>query len=98
MGEKILFRKDYAFFQVLLGVVLIFIPILLLAFLSTEELNTTSLKIFFTVVGMIGGGAGVYLITNGYYKLTDKFKEFEETDMMEIREEQAAKEARSKEE
>ncbi len=82
---KILFRKDYAFSQVIIGIILILIPIALMISLHSNEMSYENLKVFFTLSGLIGGGVGIYLITNGYYKLTDKFKEYEIEELMNLR-------------
>lgn len=87
-----LFRKDYAFLQVIVGIILIVIPIILMILSPTKNLAFSTSKTFHTIVGLVGGGAGIYLITNGYYKLTDRFKEYEPSDLIDIQESEREKE------
>ncbi len=70
------FRKDFAFLQVLVGAILIFIPIAVMFTVSPEITGFFRAKLFFTIVGLVCGGGGTYLIGNGYYKLTEKFVEY----------------------
>ncbi len=83
--KRILFRKDFAFIQAIVGVILIFIPIATLLTISKDQMTFYQARAFFTLVSIACGGVGVFLIMNGYYKLLNKFKEFEASDLEEIR-------------
>lgn len=74
-----LFRKDYAFLEVLIGVISILIPILAVLILSPGIYNRGTVFAF-AIFGVALGFAGGFAIIDGYYKLTDrlKFMEYED--------------------
>ncbi len=75
-----IFRKDFAFLQVILGVIAFFVPILIVL---TMEANGKYLRadlLGFSIAGLVLGVISAVLILNAYYKLTDqlKFVEYED--------------------
>ncbi len=74
-----LFRKDFAFLQVIVGVIAFVVPILLVLALTSGPYTRGTVMIF-TGFGLIVGFASGFAILNAYYKLTDrlKFMEYED--------------------
>jgi len=68
-------RKDYAFVQVLAGTIFLFVPILVILTMSSAEEYTREILLSFNIFGIVSGFLAAALITNGYYKLTERFKE-----------------------
>lgn len=75
-----LFRKDYAFLQVILGVAAFFVPIIVIVSVSSGLTYDRSTLLGFTTASLIIGIISGFLILNAYYKLTEKLKfvEYEE--------------------
>lgn len=75
-----LFRKDYAFIQVIVGAIAFFAPIILILTLSTDVSYGRDFVMMFAFFGLILGFASGFTILNAYYKLTDrlKFMEYED--------------------
>lgn len=88
--KKILFRKDFAFGQTIVGVILLFIPVVTFLTISKGQMSFYQARAFFTLVSLACGGIGIFLIMNGYYKLLNKFKEYEPAELAEIRKKKAS--------
>ncbi len=73
-GWKMTIDRDIEFFEVVVGVVIVFIPIILTVTLSpSKSFNRTAL-LGFNIASIITGMISGFLILDGYYKLTDKLK------------------------
>lgn len=75
-----LFRKDFAFLQVIVAVIAFVIPILLVLILPAGSSYSRGTVMIFTGFGLIVGFASGFAILNAYYKLTDKLKFMEYED------------------
>lgn len=75
-----LFRKDYAFLQVIVGVLAFVVPLILILTLKTDVSYGRDYLMMFTVFGLVLGFASGFTILNAYYKLTErlKFMEYED--------------------
>lgn len=80
------FRKDYEFFEVVLGVIAIFIPIIVIVSLSTDEVYSRTALLGFSIASIVAGLVAGILILDGYYKLTEKLKFLEFEDYKESKE------------
>lgn len=80
------FRKDYEFFEVVLGVIAIFIPIIVIVSLSTDEVYSRTALLGFSIASIVAGLVAGLLILDGYYKLTEKLKFLEFEDYKESKE------------
>lgn len=69
-----LFRDDYAFLQVIGGVVAFLVPIIVILTMSAEASYAKWVILAFTIFGLALGFLSGFIILNGYYKLTDKLK------------------------
>ena len=67
-----MFGKKYSFLQVLGGTALFFVLVSYLLVVTTGETYGQAGVISFSIVGMVIGFAGGFLILNAYYKLTGK--------------------------
>ncbi len=81
-----IFRKDYEFFEVVLGVIAIFIPIIVIVSLSTDQFFSRTTLFGFSIVSLVAGLVAGILILDGYYKLTEKLKFLEYEDYKESKE------------
>lgn len=68
-------KRDFAFAQVIAGIIFIFIPILTIYNLPAEEQFSRNLLMAFTLFGVVTGFLSGTLILKGYYKLTERLKE-----------------------
>lgn len=75
-----LFRDDYAFLQVIGGVVAFLIPIIVVLIMSGEASYSRGMILAFTVFGLMLGFLSGFVILRGYYQLTDKLKFIEYED------------------
>ncbi len=74
------FRKDYEFFEVVLGAAAFFIPIIAIISLSGKEVYTRTSLLGFSLASIVAGLIAGFLILDGYYKLTDRLKFLEYDD------------------
>ncbi len=81
------FRKDYEFFEVILGIVAIFIPIIVIVSLSTDAAYSRTALLGFSLASIVAGIIAGFLVLDGYYKLTDKLKFLEYEDYKKSKEE-----------
>lgn len=75
-----LFRKDYAFLELVVGIAAFLIPIIVVLTLAGEVPYGRDAVFAFSAFGLILGFASGYAILEGYYKITDqlKFMEYED--------------------
>lgn len=82
------FRKDYAFIEVVLGVVSFFIPIIVIISISADKVYNKSTLLGFAVASLFFGLISGLLILNAYYKLTDQLRFIEYEDYKKSAEEE----------
>lgn len=75
-----LFRKDYAFLELVIGIAAFLIPIIVVLTLEGGLPYERKSLLVFSVFGLILGFASGYAILEGYYKLTEKLKFMEYED------------------
>ncbi len=65
-------RRDYAFLQILAGTGLFFIFVSFLLLVTTGAAYGQTATMLFSILGMVVGLAGGFLVLDAYYKLTGK--------------------------
>ena len=68
-------KRDYAFAQVIGGIIFIFVPILAIYNLSPEETFSRDIMLSFVLFGTVTGFLAGIMILKGYYRLTERLKE-----------------------
>ncbi len=66
--------RDIEFFEVIVGVVIVFVPIIITVTLSPSKTFSRTTLMGFNIASIITGLISGFLILDGYYKLTDKLK------------------------
>ena len=79
-------RKGYDFAKIIIGIILVLIPITFVISPPYSQITYQNLKTFSTISGLSGGGVGTFLIANGYYKITEKLKEHDISEFMNLKE------------
>lgn len=82
-----IFRKDYAFLQVILGIIAFFIPIIAIMSISSGGSYDRATLLGFSIAGLFVGLLSGFLILNAFYKLTDRLKFVEYEDYRKSKEE-----------
>lgn len=75
-----LFRKDYAFLELLVGVIAFFTPIFVVLIISPENVYSRGFVFVSVIFGLVLGFLSGFTILEGYYKLTQKLKFMEYED------------------
>ena len=68
-------KRDYAFVQVIGGIVFIFVPILAIYNLSPEQTFDRDILMAFALFGTVTGFLAGTMILKGYYRLTERLKD-----------------------
>lgn len=68
------FNRDIEFFEVIVGVVIVFVPLIITVTLSPDKNFSRNTLLGFNISSIITGMISGFLILDGYYKLTDKLK------------------------
>lgn len=66
--------RDIEFFEVIVGIVIVFVPVLLTITLPSGKTFSRTALLGFNLASIVTGVISGVLVLDGYYKLTDRLK------------------------